>query len=132
MRIGQAAELAGLEPSAIRFYERRGVVPAPERTSGGYRTYRSDHVELLKLVRRLRSLRLPLDDVAEIVELQVKGEPPCTAVRAAIAREQAAIEQRIRDLHRLREELGRLEAAAERLSDDWPRTCLCHVLEAPA
>lgn len=132
MRIGEAARLSGLETSAIRFYEADGVVPAPERTDAGYRNYSAKDVELLRFVRRLRSLEFPLDDVKEIVTLRTSGEAPCATVRTALAREAAAIDRRIEDLGRLRRELAELQAAAGEFTDDWPATCVCHVLEESA
>ncbi len=63
MRIGDASRLSGLRASAIRHYEAHDMVPMPERNGAGYREYGSDDVELLRFVRQLRSLELPLDDV---------------------------------------------------------------------
>ena len=129
MLIGEVARSVGLETSAIRYYETNGIVPEPERTSTGYRDYDKSDVDLLRFVRRLRALELPLDDVAEIVTLRTHGEAPCAQVRVAIAREAAEIDNRIRDLIGIRDELIRLNAAADQISDDWPRADVCHVLE---
>lgn len=131
MKISEAAQSSGLEPSSIRFYEKSGVLPGPPRTASGYRDYNQEDVELLRFVRRLRILELPLDDIKEIVGLQTAGEAPCRPVRAAIAREATAIDARIGELERLRNELKRLNDEASRVTDDWPRTCVCHVLESP-
>jgi DNA-binding transcriptional MerR regulator len=132
MRIGEAARLSGLKTSAIRFYEADGVLPGPQRTEAGYRDYSSHDVDLLRFVRRLRSLELPVDDVREIVTLRTAGEAPCATVRTALAREAATIDHRIEELLRLRKELTDLQAAASEITDDWPSTCVCHVLEEPA
>jgi DNA-binding transcriptional MerR regulator len=88
-----------------------------------------DDVELLRFVRRLRGLELPLDDVREIVALRTRGEAPCAMVRTAIAREAVAIDRRIEDLLQLRDELSRLRTAADKITDDWPTSCVCHILE---
>lgn len=130
MRIGEAAAAAGLEPTAIRFYERQGVLPRPERTESGYRDYTDEDVALLGFVRRARSLGIPLDDVGEIVGLRTRGQAPCDVVRNAMTREAAAIESRIRELHTLRDELLRLRELADQVADDWPRgDCVCHIIE---
>lgn len=129
MGIGEVAQLTGLETSAIRYYETHGIVPEPARTGAGYRTYRDEDVELLQFVRRLRSLGLPLVDVREVVALRTEGQPPCSQVRDALVREAAAIDHRIDDLMRLRAELSRLQAEASEITDDWPTSCVCHVLE---
>ncbi len=130
MQIGEASRHSGLEASAIRFYEADGVLPSPDRMESGYRTYSDDDVELLRFVRRLRSLELPLDDIREIVGLRTRGEAPCRAVRAALDREANTMDARINDLQRLRTELLGLQAATANLSDDWPAACVCHVIDS--
>lgn len=131
MQIGDVARRSGLESTAIRYYESEGVLPAPARTASGYRSYTDEDVDLLRFVHRLRALELPLADIRSIVRLRTAGEAPCTAVRDALAREAAAIDHRIAELQRLRTELGELRAAADRMTDEWPASCVCHVLAPP-
>lgn len=130
MRIGRAAEQAVLEASAIRFYESAGVLPQPARSQAGYRDYSESDVELMRFVRRLRALELPLDDIREIVRLRTSGEAPCQPVRDAIAREADAVDDRIAELTRLRSELRSLRKGMDAIVDDWPHACVCHVIEA--
>jgi len=131
MRIGDAAAAAGLEATAIRFYEKQGVLPGPERTDSGYRDYSEQDLELLRFVRRARSLEIPLDDVREIVQLRLTGQAPCEVVRTAMAREAVLIEQRIEELRALQQELKRLRKLADEVADDWPSgDCVCHIVEA--
>ncbi len=131
MRIGEAAEAAGLEATAIRFYEKQGVLPRPGRTDSGYRDYTDGDVDLLRFVRRARNLEIPLDDVRQIVELRSRGQAPCGVVRRVMAREATAIESRIAELEVLRDELTRLRDLADRVADDWPGgDCVCHIVEA--
>jgi DNA-binding transcriptional MerR regulator len=131
MRIGEVALEAGLEASAIRFYEQRGVLPEPERTKSGYRSYHENDVDLIRFVKRARSLGIPLDDVRQIVDMRTNGEAPCQVVRQVMARETAAIETRIAGLQDLREELLRLQALADEVGDDWPDgACVCHIVES--
>lgn len=131
IRIGEAAERAGMATSAIRYYESLGILPEADRTESGYRGYDDDDVGLLRFVARLRALEFPLSDVREIVALRRDGQAPCAAVRAAISREAAAIESRMRDLERLRRELRSLETQAKDLPDDWPSACVCNVVAPP-
>ncbi len=131
MRIGEAAAKAGVEASAIRFYEGSGVLPEPERTDSGYRVYHDDQVDLIRFVKRARSLGIPLDDVRQIVDLRTQGQAPCDVVRTVIAREATDIETRITELQGLRRELLRLQALAEKVTDDWPGgSCVCHIVES--
>ncbi|HEX6301231.1 MAG TPA: MerR family transcriptional regulator [Acidimicrobiia bacterium] len=131
MRIGEAAALADVETSAIRFYEQSGVLPAPERTAAGYRDYTDEQVDLIRFVRRNRSLEIPLDDIRQMVELRIRGEAPCGVVRKVMAPEAAAIDSRIRELQELRAELKRLQTKAAEITDVWPEgPCVCHLVEA--
>lgn len=82
MNIQRAAELTGLSADTIRFYERRGVLPAPPRSANGYREYTEDHLATLRLARGLRGLELPLDDVAGI--LQVAHDATCGELRRTL------------------------------------------------
>lgn len=129
MRIGHAAEQARLEASAIRFYESAGVLPAPDRSKAGYREYAESDIELMRFIRRLRALELPLDDIREIVRLRASGEAPCQPVREAIGREADAVDDRIAELMRLRGELRSLEQRMNSIVDQWPQACVCHLIE---
>lgn len=120
-----------LEPSVIRFYESTGVLPEPSRLDSGYRDYTKAEIELMRFVRGLRSLDLPLDDIKEIVRLRVAGEAPCRPVREAIEREAVAVDGRIEELVRLRGELRSLQQRMDTTTDDWPDSCVCHIIEEP-
>ena len=74
MRIGELAERLGTTAHAIRFYERRGLVPATRRTESGYREYSDRDVSRMRLLIGLRSLDLPLDQAAELAGLCAEGK----------------------------------------------------------
>ena len=130
MRIGELAERLELNPRTIRFYERIGVMPEPERTPSGYRDYSEADEERLRFVRLAQSLGLSLDDIREVLALRERGEAPCRYVRAVISEQARAIEERIGELERLRGELRRLERVARDLPEEAPDDgCVCHILE---
>ncbi|HEY9023726.1 MAG TPA: MerR family transcriptional regulator [Burkholderiaceae bacterium] len=61
MRIGELSSRTGLAPSAIRFYEQSGLLPAPARSGNGYRVYAESDVERLRLVQLAQTLGFSLD-----------------------------------------------------------------------
>ncbi|RKE37479.1 DNA-binding transcriptional MerR regulator [Paraburkholderia sp. BL23I1N1] len=65
MRIGELAEKTGLAPSAIRFYEQSGLLPAPERSPNGYRVYSDSAVRQLRMVQLAQNLGFPLDKLRD-------------------------------------------------------------------
>jgi len=72
MRIGQLAQIAGVDPQTIRFYEQRGLLPLPDRQENGYRIYTKRHIEQLAFIRRCRILDLSL---AESRATELSGRP---------------------------------------------------------
>jgi DNA-binding transcriptional MerR regulator len=70
LTIGQAARLAGVTPKALRHYDQIGLLrPAEVDPTTGYRRYRGEQVERARLIRRLRDLELPLDEIRRLLEL---------------------------------------------------------------
>jgi DNA-binding transcriptional MerR regulator len=61
MKIGELAAATGLAPSAIRFYEQSGLLPAAERSSNGYRSYSAEAVERLRYIQLAQALGFTLD-----------------------------------------------------------------------
>lgn len=126
LRIGELAGQFAINPRTIRFYESIGVLPAPARMSSGYRDYDESYLERLRFIK----LALSLDDIREILALRDRGEAPCSYVRWVIEEQAAAIEQRIRELERLRSGLQKLRRVARSLPDERPDDrCVCHILE---
>lgn len=130
MRIGQLAERLGLNPRTIRFYESIGVLPEAVRTPSGYREYDEADLERLRFIKLAQSLGLSLDDIREILALRDRGEAPCPYVRRVIEKQAAVVEQRIRELQRMKSDLGRLRRTARSLPDQpVDDRCVCHILQ---
>jgi MerR family transcriptional regulator, mercuric resistance operon regulatory protein len=67
LRSGQVAAAAGVNVETLRYYERRGLLPEPERTLGGHRSYPEDVVTVLRVVKAAQRLGFTLDEVAELL-----------------------------------------------------------------
>ena len=105
MRIGQLAAQAGFSVRTIRFYEQSGILPAPERTPGGYRSYDQDAVTRLRFVRSAQTLGLSLAEIAEVLRIRDYQGPPCSYVAELLETHISALETRIKELTALRDEL---------------------------
>ena len=79
MKIGQVAADAGITVDTVRFYERRGVLPAPTRRSSGYREYTPSTVERIRMARALQTLGFTLDEVIEALGAHDSGRRPAPA-----------------------------------------------------
>lgn len=105
LTIGQLGEATGTKVETIRYYEKIGLLPAPGRTSGNYRSYAEVHQQRLGFIRRARELGFSIEDVRELLELASHGERPCEGVDEITSRHLATTERKIEALKRLRREL---------------------------
>ena len=97
--IGEVATRSGVSRKALRLYEARGILPAPRRTTSGYRVYPPDVLGVLHFVVRAQRLGLTLSEIAAIVALRCAKAGPCVHVRALL-------ERKIADLDAMRRELS--------------------------
>ena len=70
MRIGAAAEQAGVNVQTLRYYERRGLLPRPPRRTSGYREFPDEAVRVVRFVKRAQDLGFTLDEVEELLHLR--------------------------------------------------------------
>jgi MerR family mercuric resistance operon transcriptional regulator len=121
MRTSELAGRAGVNPETLRYYERRGLLREPPRTTGGYRDYPDAAVVLLRFVKRAQQLGFTLEDVEELLHLDRGGPDGCDAARALAQARRADLESRIADLRRMRDALTDLVASCDLLRAD--RSC---------
>ncbi len=108
MTIGRIAEQADVGIDTIRFYERRGLLPAPQRTASGYRLYTPDTVSRLNFIRRAKDLGFTLEEISSLLGLQ-DSRGSKAAVRALTRRKLEQINSKMQDLARIRDVLTALE-----------------------
>lgn len=83
--ISHVAARVGLDVDTVRYYERRGVLPRPQRDSGGRRRYDDAGVHLIEVLLHLRGIGMPLDQIAEFTRL-VATDPDGVSERLALLR----------------------------------------------
>src|SRR5689334_8559867 len=98
LRIGELAALAGTTPRAVRHYHARGLVPEPERDAAGYRRYGAEHLVSLVRIRRLRSVGMPLEQIARSLGGTTLGPADLRTSLHALADELAGEIERLQDL----------------------------------
>lgn len=110
MRIGELAERVGTTPHSVRFYERLGLLPAPQRTESGYRDYTEQDASRLRLLIGLRQLDLPLEQAAELATLCSEGrcDEVSDELRVALREKRIELERRMDELRYLDRRLAHL------------------------
>ncbi len=102
MKIGELAHLAGVTPDTIRFYEKQRLLPAPQRTPSGYRSYEVNPLEDLSFIRKGQALGLRLSEIREVMDMTADGQVPCDHVRSSLSTRLDDVERRIAELGTLR------------------------------
>jgi len=126
LTIGQLAKQAGVGVETIRFYEREGLIPEPERRrSSRYRQYPPQAVRRVRFIRHAKELGFTLKEIQELLELRVAPDSTCADVRHRARVKVADIEGRIESLRRMKDALERL---ARKCRGKGPTT-ECPILE---
>jgi Hg(II)-responsive transcriptional regulator len=122
LTISQVAAAADVNPQTIRYYERRGLFAAPQRSASGYRQYTEEAVSRLRFIKHAQELGFSLKEIQELLGLRVRNPATCDAVSRRTRQKIELVEQRIRDLQRIKRTLERLATAcaARRPTDDCP------------
>lgn len=106
--IGAVARRAGVGIDTIRYYEREGLLPPPRRRASGYRDYDPSAVERLRFARRAKDLGFSLKEIRELLALSTDRERGVAGVRQRAEIRLHEVEQRIRELQRVRRGLQQL------------------------
>ncbi len=119
MRIGEVAQLTGLDVRLIRHYEKIGLIPPPRRreagyAQAGYRLFTEEHVQRLRFIRLCRLLDLPLREIGEL--LSCVDEGCCASAQPGLGHSlEAKLQEVDRRLALLRGLRRRLKSYRERL-----------------
>lgn len=107
LTIQEVAEKTALSPHTLRYYERIGLLNAPERAESGHRRYGEGDLEWLVLLKRLRATGMPIREMGRYADLVRQGEGSLTARRELLEAHQ-------RTLHEQRREIDATLAALEK------------------
>lgn len=113
MKIGELAEQADVNIQTIRYYERRGLVPEPDRTGSGYREYGEDDLTRLHFIRRAKDLGFTLSEIVELLDLEMSAGASAEDVRRRAREKILDVESKLRDLRRIRQALRHVVSSCE-------------------
>jgi DNA-binding transcriptional MerR regulator len=129
--VGQAARFAGTTRKAIRIYESKGLLPAPERTEAGYRLFTAEDIEILRFIRQAKALGLSLAEIGDVLDLQRGGARPCGHVITLLDSHLAQIETTLKELRQLRDTLRSARRAADQVRLNGGDAVICRIIEIP-
>ena len=106
--IGTVAQQAGVNIETLRYYERKGIVPKPPRTSSNYRLYSEETVRRVRFVKRAQELGFSLREIKELLALGATRGAKCQDVRRQALHKIEEIDEKIRALEAMKDVLRKL------------------------
>lgn len=105
LRAGQVAEAAGVNVETLRYYERRGIIPEPDRSLGGHRLYDEAIVTTLRVIKAAQRLGFTLEEVVELLDAGRHRHGAARGLQARTEAKLAEVDQKIADLEVIRASL---------------------------
>jgi redox-sensitive transcriptional activator SoxR len=112
MKVGEVAARAGVNVETLRYYERRGLLPAPDREPSGHRRYNEETLRFLRAIKEAQALGFTLSEIAEVLKTVRRSGAPSEAIRVRMAAKIDEIDGRIAGLRRMRDDLARVVGCA--------------------
>ena len=123
--IGELARTVGVQPSTVRYYERRGMLKPEARSLANYRIYGPESLQRLRFIRAAQSTGFRLDDIVLLLELRDGTGNPCGEVRNLLGERLQAVGTQLEELQHVQ---GVLQSALDWCHRSEPEGC-CNVLD---
>jgi MerR family transcriptional regulator, mercuric resistance operon regulatory protein len=99
--IGAISRETGVNIETIRYYERIGIMPRPDRTQGGNRQYDHNQLKRLVFIKRCRELGFSIDEIRALLNITDSEDFTCGEVHAMTVDHLANVKRKIVDLRRM-------------------------------
>lgn len=109
LTIGQLAREAGVSAHTLRFYERRGLLPRPSRTTKNYRLYTRETLATIAFIKRAQELEFSLSEVKELLDQREAAPAKPCKVREMVKKKISALQMEIDKLKSARDALQQLD-----------------------
>lgn len=116
LTIGTFAKAAGVNVETIRFYQRKRLLPEPQKLYGSIRRYGGADVARVRFIKSAQRLGFALDEIAQL--LQLEDGTSCCEVAQIAAQRLADVRSRLDDLSRMEMVLSKLVNQCHQDHDD--------------
>ena len=122
MTIGKVARSAGVSIDTVRYYERKGLIPAPPRKESGYRLYTDETIKRILFIRNAQELGFSLKEISELLALRVESRRSCAEVMDIAQQKIDEVARKIESLESIKTVLKKLktQCRARELSSPCP------------
>lgn len=96
--IGDAAKELGVPASALRYYDKEGLLPHMNRSGSGIRMFTEDDFEWVRFIERLKKSGMPIKEIKSYIDLHEQGDGTLRERRELIYARRAAVERELEEL----------------------------------
>lgn len=97
--VGEMAKRLGVAPSALRYYDKEGLLPFVERSSGGMRMFKDTDFEWLQIIGCLKKTGMQLIDIKRFIEMAMQGDETIDERLELISQQKRAVKLQIDELN---------------------------------
>ena len=102
LTIGRLAQASGASVDTVRYYEKQGLLPAPQRSASGYRLYQADSLRRLRFIRRSKDLGFSLEEIRHLLSLTDQDGPSASVKQMTVDKLQL-VNAKLADLQAMRD-----------------------------
>ncbi len=108
--ISSFSEKCGVNKESIRYYERKNLLPEPDRTNSGYRVYSEEDVKRVKFIKHLQEIGFSLNEIYKLLGVVDKDNIRCEGMFEFVSKKEREIQKKIENLNRIEYMLKDLRA----------------------
>ena len=96
--VGEAAKRLGVTASTLRYYDKEGLLPFVERSSGGIRMFRDSDFEWLQVINCMKKAGMSIRDIRRYIELALRGDDTIDTRLQMFRRQREALQAQLEEL----------------------------------
>jgi MerR family mercuric resistance operon transcriptional regulator len=101
-KIGEVASRANVNKETVRYYEKRELIPEPDRRRSGYRIFTQRHINQIRFIKRAQELGFTLSEIKELLELRVDEDTTCSEIKSEAQEKYQDVVEKIEDLQQIK------------------------------
>lgn len=105
---GELAKQAQVGFETIRYYEKRGILPKPKKSTSGYREYSEKSVAQVKLIKKMQELGFSLSEIKRLFLEESRYQEECQIVERRLKGKIGQIDKKISKLQEIKEALSNI------------------------
>lgn len=104
--VGEVSKMMNVAPSALRYYDKEGLLPFVERSGGGIRMFKEEDFSWLRIIECLKQTGMPIKEIKKFVDWCIEGDSTIDQRLALISQQREVV---LRQIQRMQDTLHILD-----------------------